>query len=96
MTRLTMRTHHPQLLRRVCEKTHTPAAVYSILTRLSPVPVRMQPTLKNTMRKLTTITFFTTPFTKLWACGTGITVLPGITPACFFAGVSVRTVRPVM
>ncbi|KAJ0926973.1 hypothetical protein HanRHA438_Chr04g0177461 [Helianthus annuus] len=91
-----MWAQNPKLLRRVCEKTHTPATVNTVFTRLSTIPVRMQPTLKNTVSKLTTVTFLTVPFTELRARGTGITILPGISTASFFSGMSVRTVGPVM
>lgn len=82
----------------MCKETHLPFAVLAIFASFGSIPSRVQPALKNTVRKLACIAAAATTASAaiLRTDGTGIMVPSGVTPASLLAGVSKRAVRPVM
>lgn len=85
-----------ELLRRVSEETDFPTTTRSVLTGLSPIPIRMQPTLENPMCELARVTFLTIPFAKLRTRRTRIMVLQWVPTTSLLTRMRVRALRPIM
>lgn len=85
-----------ELVRRMSKKADPALAVGPILTRLSPVPSRVEPALEHAVSELTRVALPAASPAELRAGGARVVVLPGVPPASFFSWMGVWTLSPIM
>lgn len=78
------------------KKADPALAVGPILTRLSPVPSRVEPALEHAVSELTRVALPAASPAELRTGGARVVVLPGVPPASFFSWMGVRTLGPIM
>lgn len=80
----------------MCKETNFPLTILSIFTSFSSIPRGVQIAFKNTMRELTRVTSRAVSTAVLRTHLARVLKPARVTAACFLAGVSERTVSPVV